>query len=157
MQIDYHKLAEACGMSNHRSASNAWSNIKKKLFSDLPAAVDEDGNPVATPKRKRATPAKPKKAAAAASNEGDELAENPELNSDGEEMLEVQTPVKKKRAAPKRTPAKRNTPAKAKKAANAGNDDEAEAAPAADIAKLDVNDEVEDDANVQLDEDKGDI
>ncbi len=40
------KLAEACGMSNHRSASNAWSAIKKKLTEQgaLPANI-------ATPKR----------------------------------------------------------------------------------------------------------
>ncbi|CCF47554.1 hypothetical protein CH063_15901, partial [Colletotrichum higginsianum] len=114
-EIDYQKLAAACGMTNHRSASNAWGSIKKKIFADMPPAVDEDGKPVATPKRKRATPAKKK--AAPAADEGDELA-----NSDGEEKLVVETPKKKRN-----TPAKKKTAAAAAAAAAAdgeGADDE---------------------------------
>ncbi|KAL0941589.1 uncharacterized protein CTRU02_204352 [Colletotrichum truncatum] len=140
-EIDSHKLAAALGMSNHRSAQNAWGAIKKKLFVDLPTSVDENGEPVATPnKRKRATPAKKKTAVAEDDDEADDL------NAETEEKLVVETPVKKKRATPKKkttaaasaategeadgeesaaletpvkkkraTPAKRRTPAKAKK------------------------------------------
>ncbi|GKT56491.1 hypothetical protein ColTof4_08963 [Colletotrichum tofieldiae] len=147
-EIDYPRLAAACGMTNPRSASNAWGGIKKKLFADLPAPVDEDGNPIVTPsKRKRVTATKKKAAPAPAGDEDDELA-----NSDGEEKLVVETPKKKrptasqKKAAAaaaatadgegvdgedtapetpakkKRTPAKRKTPAKGKKAAAAATD-----------------------------------
>ncbi|OHF00749.1 hypothetical protein CORC01_04066 [Colletotrichum orchidophilum] len=97
-EVDYQKLAAACGMTNPRSASNAWSGIKKKLFADLPAPVNESSSPASTPaKRKRTTPAKKKTTAAAAagSDDGDELA----ANSDGEATLAVETP-KKKRATP---------------------------------------------------------
>ncbi|KAJ0160004.1 hypothetical protein CTA2_8771, partial [Colletotrichum tanaceti] len=154
-ELDYQKLAAACGMTNPRSASNAWGAIKKKIFTDVPPAVDEDGKPVQTPKRKRATPAKKK--AVPAADDGDELA-----NSDGEEKLVVETPKKKRNTPAKKkaaaaavaaaaaaadgegaddeetapetpakkkraTPAKRKTPAKSKKAAEA-----AEAATPAD-------------------------
>ncbi|KXH36380.1 hypothetical protein CSIM01_04895, partial [Colletotrichum simmondsii] len=57
-EVDYAKLAAACGMGNPRSASNAWSGIKKKLFSDLPAQSSDS-----TAKRKTATPSKRKAAA----------------------------------------------------------------------------------------------
>ncbi|EFQ34821.1 hypothetical protein CGRA01v4_01657 [Colletotrichum graminicola] len=190
-EIDCHALATACGMSNHRSASNAWGAIKKKLFINMPAPVDEDGNLIATPsKRKRATPAKKKAAPAPTADEGDELA-----GSDGEEKLVVETP-KKKRATPakkkaaaaataadeegadeeeeapetpakkKRGPAKRKTPAKGKKAtAAADNEEEGEApaedagdeAPAADVAKLDVKDEVKGDVDMEKGEDPNEI
>ncbi|GKT44556.1 uncharacterized protein ColSpa_04737 [Colletotrichum spaethianum] len=193
-EIDYPRLAAACGMTNPRSASNAWSGIKKKLFADMPAPADEDGNPVATPsKRKRGTPAKKK--AVSAADEGDELA-----NSDGEEKLVVETPKKKRNtpakkktaaatvvaagttdgevadgeetasetpAKKKRTPAKRKTPVKGKKsaatvaadneeeveaAADAAAEDAADQAPAADVAKLDV----QDDDKKDVDMEKGD-
>ncbi|KAF2281289.1 uncharacterized protein EI97DRAFT_429338 [Westerdykella ornata] len=48
-EIDYDKLAEATGMTNPRSASNAWAKIKHKLHA-------QEGI-VATPKAK-ATPKK---------------------------------------------------------------------------------------------------
>ncbi|KAK2008421.1 hypothetical protein LZ32DRAFT_650535 [Colletotrichum eremochloae] len=182
-EIDYLALATACGMTNHRSASNAWSNIKKKLFTDMPVALDEDGNPIATPsKRKRATPAKKKAAPAPVADEGDELA-----GSDGEEKLLVETP-KKKRATPakkkaaaaaeadgeggddedespetpakkKRAPAKRKTPAKGKKATSAAADNEEGKASPEDAAE-DAADEAPaaDVAKLDVkDEDKADI
>ncbi|OLN95238.1 hypothetical protein CCHL11_08129 [Colletotrichum chlorophyti] len=103
-EIDFPKLAAALGMTNPRSATNAWGNIKKKLFADLPPPVDDEGNPIATPaKRKRATPAK-KKAAAPVQGDIDELAVGPEadVNSYADEKLVVETPTKKKRATPKK-------------------------------------------------------
>ncbi|OHW90954.1 hypothetical protein CSPAE12_10496 [Colletotrichum incanum] len=181
-EIDYPRLATACGMTNPRSASNAWSGIKKKLFADMPAPVDENGNPIVTPsKRKRGTPAKKKTAPAPAADEGDELA-----NSDGEEKLVVETPKKKRTTASqkkaaaaatdgegadgeetapetpakkKRTPAKRKTPAKGKKAA-AANEEEAEVEAAAGDAPEAAADETPaaDDAKLEVkDDDKKDV
>jgi len=31
-KVNYEKLAEACGMGNPRSASNAWRSIKAKIM-----------------------------------------------------------------------------------------------------------------------------
>jgi hypothetical protein len=46
MQIDYDKLATYAGMSNPRSASNAWAKIKTKLM------TPSDGSaPAPTPKK----------------------------------------------------------------------------------------------------------
>ncbi|KAK1459948.1 hypothetical protein CMEL01_02947 [Colletotrichum melonis] len=124
-EVDYAKLAAACGMTNPRSASNAWSGIKKKLFSDLPAqSSDSAGSSPA--KRKTATPSKRKAATAAAattsSDDADELAAagGANLNSDGEEKLVVETPAKKKRA----TPAKKKAAATPKAAAKTTESDE---------------------------------
>ncbi|KXH64120.1 hypothetical protein CSAL01_10895 [Colletotrichum salicis] len=118
-EVDYPKLAAACGMSNHRSASNAWLAIKKKLFADLPAqGSDSAGNSPA--KRKIATPSKRKAAAATSSDDADELAAGANLNSDGEEKLVVESPVKKKRA----TPAKKKAAATPKAAAKTTGGDE---------------------------------
>ncbi|KAK2769525.1 hypothetical protein CKAH01_15144 [Colletotrichum kahawae] len=98
-EIDYPKLAEACGMTNPRSATNAWGVIKKKLFSDVPApAANEDGTAATPAKRKRATPKK--KVAPTPSPEEDENAD--ELSAVVEKKLVVETPVKKRR-----TPAKK--------------------------------------------------
>ncbi|KAK1544744.1 hypothetical protein CPAR01_02246 [Colletotrichum paranaense] len=124
-EVDYAKLAAACGMTNPRSASNAWSNIKKKLFSDLPAQ-SSDGAGSSPAKRKTATPSKRKAATAAAattsSDDADELAAagGANLNSDGEEKLVVETPAKKKRA----TPAKKKAAATPKAAAKTTESDE---------------------------------
>jgi hypothetical protein len=62
MQVDYERLATELGMSNVRSASNAWSAIKKKIMARAPMK-EGDGEGAATPKpkatpRKRATPKK---------------------------------------------------------------------------------------------------
>ncbi|EQB48490.1 hypothetical protein GCG54_00003687 [Colletotrichum gloeosporioides] len=108
-EIDYPKLAEACGMTNPRSASNAWAAIKKKLFADMPApAANEDGTAATTPaKRKRATPRKKTAPAPTPSTEEDDE-EADELTNATEEKLVVETPVKKKR-----TPAKKKAAAPA--------------------------------------------
>ncbi|CAI6277447.1 unnamed protein product [Periconia digitata] len=47
--IDYEKLAGFAGMSNHRSAYNAWTKIKGKLFANMDEAQS-------TPKRGRKKP-----------------------------------------------------------------------------------------------------
>lgn len=53
-EIDMNKLADALGMTNVGSATNAWGRIKKKIFGNLPA-----GAPGGTSTgRKRKTPAK---------------------------------------------------------------------------------------------------
>lgn len=74
--MNYEKLAQACGMSNPRSASNAWSAIKKKIISKA-GIVQENGDggsstPKATPK---ATPKKRGKKAAP--EDGDDAEESP--------------------------------------------------------------------------------
>lgn len=65
MQVDYNKLAELCGMSNPRSASNAWAMIKKKIMAKggVSKANGEDGatTPKATPSKAKATPKRKKK------------------------------------------------------------------------------------------------
>lgn len=45
-QIDYEKLAGFAGMSNPRSASNAWAKIRNKLN-----VTTGDGTAVSTPKK----------------------------------------------------------------------------------------------------------
>ncbi|KAI4647736.1 hypothetical protein J4E93_004146 [Alternaria ventricosa] len=64
-EIDYEKLAAYAGMSNPRSAGNAWAKIKLKLMTPSP-----DGAVPATPKK---TPRK--KAAAAKQEDGEEGAD----------------------------------------------------------------------------------
>ncbi|KAF2765676.1 hypothetical protein EJ03DRAFT_377597 [Teratosphaeria nubilosa] len=56
-KVDYEKLAQACGMTNPRSASNAWAAIKKKLLA-MAGGSGENGAaaaaaPKSTPGRKR--------------------------------------------------------------------------------------------------------
>jgi hypothetical protein len=95
--MDYEKLAAACGMTNPRSASNAWSAIKKKLFANVPAPNAKDGKAPKTPK----TPGSARKRKAkvvddAPATSGAEKAED----DDDEEA--AATPVKKRvRAKPK--------------------------------------------------------
>jgi hypothetical protein len=48
VQIDYEKLAGFAGMSNPRSASNAWAKIKNKLMTSNP---DGTAPTPATPKK----------------------------------------------------------------------------------------------------------
>ncbi|KAH9873438.1 hypothetical protein IAQ61_004061 [Plenodomus lingam] len=45
-EIDYEKLAAFAGMSNHRSASNAWAKLKAKLITPTDGTA-----PPATPKK----------------------------------------------------------------------------------------------------------
>ncbi|OIW26219.1 Clavaminate synthase-like protein [Coniochaeta ligniaria NRRL 30616] len=105
-EIDYEKLAEACGMTNPRSASNAWSMIKKKLFANTPSA---DGAAKAdTPARKRKAPTKktPAKDAAVKDEDADD------------DLEAAATPTKKARARAKPKP-------KAKTAAVVKDEDDA--------------------------------
>ncbi|KAF2730152.1 hypothetical protein EJ04DRAFT_403127, partial [Polyplosphaeria fusca] len=53
-EIDYEKLAKFAGMSNPRSASNAWAKIKNKLVVDN-GETSEKAATKATPKKKAAT------------------------------------------------------------------------------------------------------
>ena len=100
-QIDYEKLAAFAGMSNPRSASNAWAKIKGKLI------TNPDGTAVSTPKK-----AGGKKKAAAATNDA--------------EMGDAATPTKK---TPRKRPAKKqdvdgDASPKKKGRAKKGSDDE---------------------------------
>ncbi|KAH7123608.1 hypothetical protein B0J11DRAFT_316210 [Dendryphion nanum] len=79
-EIDYEKLAAKAGMSNPRSASNAWAKIKAKLM----AGADNTDAP-ATPKKSRA--------------KGKKNVTTTKTNGDGSEGDDVETP--------KKTPAKR--------------------------------------------------
>ncbi|KAF2756823.1 hypothetical protein EJ05DRAFT_44949 [Pseudovirgaria hyperparasitica] len=82
--VDYVKLAGLCGMSNPRSASNAFTAIKKKLWPDgLPNAA------AATPKKAAATTKKSKPNAA-----GSTGSDEPEPSVDSPPA----TPAPKKRA-----------------------------------------------------------
>ncbi|KAK0624416.1 hypothetical protein B0T14DRAFT_495684 [Immersiella caudata] len=48
--VDFDHLAARCGMTNPRSASNAWALIRKKIIAhheSAPTPVDSDGNPLA--------------------------------------------------------------------------------------------------------------
>ncbi|TPX13505.1 uncharacterized protein E0L32_005976 [Thyridium curvatum] len=101
-EVDFAKLAELTGMTNPRSAGNAWRNIKTKLFADLPPA--EPATP--GPGRKRKTPAKsrakatPKAAAAPASDDEDNKL-IATADSDVDE-LEAQSPTKKRKSPAKK-------------------------------------------------------
>ncbi|ROT35212.1 hypothetical protein SODALDRAFT_353570 [Sodiomyces alkalinus F11] len=94
-EIDYNRLAETLGMTNPRSAANAWSAIKKKLFTGTPPPTPSKGGD-SEKKRKRATPKKAAAGAAAAAAGGDGA-------DDGQS---VATPTKKQRS-----PRKKATPA----------------------------------------------
>lgn len=86
-QIDFDKLAAELGLTNPRSASNAWSRIKAKLWGDAP------NTPL--------TAAKPKKRAAGGD---DDAAAADAAAADGND-----TPAKKPKATPKpRGPRKKN-------------------------------------------------
>ncbi|EEY19714.1 predicted protein [Verticillium alfalfae VaMs.102] len=91
-EIDYVRLAAATGMTNPRSAANAWGALKKKLFVGTAAATPIKARAAAAAnneggdsekKRKRATPKKKVMA------EGDE---------DDGDAAPIETPIKKKRA-----------------------------------------------------------
>ncbi|KAL8371058.1 hypothetical protein RB595_001080 [Gaeumannomyces hyphopodioides] len=116
-EIDMNKLAEALGMTNVGSATNAWGRIKKKLFSGIPAAATT----VITTTRKRKSPAK-----AAADDGGDD-----------DDLANEDTPSKKPRkAAPGRPRKARAGPVKVKN--DTGGDD---AAAGADEDNGEVKDE----------------
>ncbi|KAJ4372463.1 hypothetical protein N0V83_004237 [Neocucurbitaria cava] len=77
-EIDYDKLAAFAGMSNPRSAGNAWAKLKNKLMSG-----DDTASAPATPKKGGA-----KKKTAVKDSDGDEVMTTP-------------------KATPKKTPRKR--------------------------------------------------
>jgi hypothetical protein len=136
-QMDYEKLAGACGMTNPRSASNAWSSIKKKLFANVPAAaVEKDGKAPKTPGRKRKTKAEETAAPAAD-------------GSDEDKKEEVATPAKKKRA----TPAKKKAPKSASKVKDEGSEEEEkkEVKPKAKKSKASVKAEPKSDEDLESD------
>jgi hypothetical protein len=56
IKIDYAQLARVCGMTNPRSASNAWSSIKKKLSVDMPPTPPKDAAAPTGQKRKADNP-----------------------------------------------------------------------------------------------------
>ncbi|KAK4990119.1 hypothetical protein LTR50_002749 [Elasticomyces elasticus] len=64
-KVDYVKLAELCGMSNPRSASNAWGAIRKKMGWGTAA---KDTTLAGTPKTPK-TPASTKRKRAAAADD----------------------------------------------------------------------------------------
>ncbi|KAH9822945.1 RNA polymerase I specific transcription initiation factor [Teratosphaeria destructans] len=81
-KIDYDKLAQECGMTNPRSASNAWAAIKKKLLAmaggsgengaEAAATAAAAAAPKSTPGKKRG-----KKAADHVDGDGDEEGASP--------------------------------------------------------------------------------
>ncbi|KXL50085.1 hypothetical protein M433DRAFT_7460 [Acidomyces richmondensis BFW] len=54
-KVDYDKLADACGMTNPRSASNAWGKIKKKIIARAGNSMNSNGREASTttPSKKR--------------------------------------------------------------------------------------------------------
>lgn len=94
--VDYNKLAEQTGMTNPRSASNAWAQIKKKIAvkggitkdKDTNGTAENGGSEAGTPKPK-GTPRKRGKKADAEDGDGDGA-----------------SPTKKKKATPKKKAAK---------------------------------------------------
>ena len=115
--MDYDKLAAAMGMSNVRSASNAWGILKKKL-----------GNPdlLGTPAKEPKTPGSktPRKRAAAKAPANDD-----------DENGEVETPTKKRKSAR----VKANT--KAKQEAEPEEDNNADSVEVKTLHEEDVDDE----------------
>jgi len=93
-QVDYAKLAAACGMTNTGSASNAWGKIKKKLFLDVPGA-STPSTTVSTSKKRQSGGRKkqqqPAKAVSPANADGED-------EDDLDEAVE-ETPTKKRRIA----------------------------------------------------------
>ncbi|KLU89285.1 hypothetical protein MAPG_08259 [Magnaporthiopsis poae ATCC 64411] len=86
-EIDMNKLADALGMTNVGSATNAWGRIKKKIFGNLPSG----GVGGMSTGRKRKTPAK-----VVDDGSDDAAAANGGRGDDDEE----ETPSKKPRKGP---------------------------------------------------------
>lgn len=109
-QVDYDKLAGLCSYTNPRSATNAWTGIKKKLTNIAKESAGDAGSTAtpATPKsNKRAktqvddeTPAKKPRSAKAAKVTKEEVLDAAE---------EGVTPAKKS-TKPKTTKVKEETP-----------------------------------------------
>ncbi|KAJ9626900.1 hypothetical protein H2203_003356 [Taxawa tesnikishii (nom. ined.)] len=85
-KVNYDKLAEKCGFTNPRSASNAWANIKKKL------AFPTGNGTATTPGKATPKATTPKKRVAKADADEDEA--------------EAETPTKKPRARKAKAKAK---------------------------------------------------
>lgn len=92
-------------MTNPRSASNAWSLIKKKLFINVPSAKAAGAPKGETPGKKRKTPAKKTPV------EDDDAAVKDEAAADEDDIQAEATPTKKARS---RAEPKAKTPAKVK-------------------------------------------
>ncbi|PSR82904.1 hypothetical protein BD289DRAFT_501498 [Coniella lustricola] len=92
-EIDYEKLAGECGMTNPRSAGNAWSAIKKKMGWGAAAATP---GPSATKSRASKRKKTPALGPAAGVEEGD-AAQN---NAENEDAEVNPTPTKKARKKP---------------------------------------------------------
>lgn len=121
--MDYEKLASACGMTNPRSASNAWSSIKKKLFASVPQAEKPGKAGKTNTPRKRKNKAVEEEDADGADATITSGAQKSSDDEGGDEQNEADlTPAKKKRA----TPAKK---AAAKKVKNEGGSDAEEPKP----------------------------
>lgn len=94
LKVDYNKLAELAGMSNPKSAANAWAKIKPKLFSG-------DGVTAAPKATKPVTPRKPKAKAKAEAEEGDEINVLPSVETNGKGATPKTSPRKRKPAVKK--------------------------------------------------------
>ncbi|KAK5110271.1 hypothetical protein LTR62_006124 [Meristemomyces frigidus] len=85
--VDYNKLATECGMSNPRSASNAWASIKKKIMfkagnttsTNGASGTADDGNNSAV----KATPGKKRGKAKASTEDDAEEDESPTKKTRG--------------------------------------------------------------------------
>ncbi|CAK4032320.1 Hypothetical predicted protein [Lecanosticta acicola] len=73
-KVDYQQLANLAGMSNPRSAANAWAVIKKKLAAQADANGGDNSSGAATPSKAKATPKKRGKKAADEGGDDDEEA-----------------------------------------------------------------------------------
>ncbi|KAL8361246.1 hypothetical protein RB601_007220 [Gaeumannomyces tritici] len=135
-EIDMNKLADALGMTNVGSATNAWGRIKKKLFSGIPAAAGGgSGSVTATATRKRKSPAK-----ATAADDG--------RDDEDEAAAAGETPAKKRKAG---RPRKNLPHAKVKSDAGASEEADAAAAAAARPGRED-DDQVKDEPKPEEDE-----
>ncbi|KAL8304425.1 hypothetical protein RB597_004390 [Gaeumannomyces tritici] len=135
-EIDMNKLADALGMTNVGSATNAWGRIKKKLFSGIPAAAGGgSGSVTATATRKRKSPAK-----ATAADDG--------RDDEDEAAAAGETPTKKRKAG---RPRKNLPHAKVKSDAGASEEADAAAAAAARPGRED-DDQVKDEPKPEEDE-----
>ncbi|KAK7191815.1 hypothetical protein DPSP01_007148 [Paraphaeosphaeria sporulosa] len=128
--IDYEKLAQYAGMTNPRSAGNAWAKIRNKLN----AATD---GAIATPKKT----SQKKKAAAKAEKTDDDADGEPETPKKA--TPRKRTPKKQEVDGEEASPKKRGRPARPK---NKKSSDEEEAAAVETEATADdkVNEKMED-------------
>ncbi|KAF2705412.1 hypothetical protein K504DRAFT_448967 [Pleomassaria siparia CBS 279.74] len=130
--VDYEKLAKFAGMSNHRSASNAWTKIRVKLLAGADGAPAKGSPKKTAPKKKTGEDGgeTPKKAARKRPTKKQEV--------EGEDG----------------SPKKKGRQTKAKKAANADikeeNDEDEDAV---DSQKPKANADTDGDADVDADDD----